>query len=298
MRVVVTGGDGFIGSNLADALVKLGYEVDIIDTLEENHGKYLNPAAYHVHMSITSDGIRDYLAGADCIFHLAALPRIQPSITRPDLFHDVNVNGTLNILLAARDAGVKRVVYSASSSAYGDQDTLPLHENMTPYPKNPYALQKLIGEQYCRLFSEVYGLETVSLRYFNVYGPRQPAIGSYATVIGIFLKQWREGKPLTIVPDGTQTRDFTHVSDIVRANLNAMASENIGRGEVINIGTGKEHSILEVAAMVGGSTVFCEPRTGEARATRADTTKAKKLLGWEPTIFLEDGIARLKSGEI
>lgn len=294
MRVVVTGGDGFIGSHLVDALIEAGYEVDVIDTLEAHSGKYLNRKAVHFYASVTNCDIGDYIRGANYVFHTAALPRIQPSIAHPDIFHDINVNGTLNVLMAAYHAGVQRVIYSASSSAYGDQQELPLVETMRPHPKNPYALQKLIGEQYCALFSELYGLETVSLRYFNVYGARQSESGAYATVIGVFLKHWKEGKPLPIVPDGKQTRDFTHVSDVVRANILAMKSSAVGKGEVINIGTGKEHSILDVANMVGGQTVFCEARRGEARRTCADNSKARKLLGWEPTISLEEGITQLK----
>lgn len=293
-RVVVTGGGGFIGSHLVDALIENGLEVTIIDTLGVNRERYVHPRAYLAKMSVTSSDIRDYCLGAEYIFHCAALPRIQPSIRNPELFHDVNVNGTLNVLMAAKEAGVKRVIYSASSSVYGDQKTLPLREDMTPHPKNPYALQKLIGEMYCRFFWELYGLETVSLRYFNVYGPRQADVGAYATVIGIFLKQWREGVPLTIVPDGTQTRDFTHVSDVVRANLSAMTSPTVGQGEVINIGTGEAHSIFDVAKFFGGQWQFCEPRIGEARHTRADIRKARELLHWQPSVSLEEGIEELK----
>ena len=168
---------------------------------------------------------------------------------------------------------------------------------MTSRPKNPYAVQKLMSEMYCSLFLELYGLDTVSLRYFNVYGPRQPETGAYATVIGIFLKQRRERAPLTIVPDGTQSRDFTHVSDIVRANILAMERAAPFRGEVINIGTGKEYTIREVAGYVGGSTILAPARIGEARATRADISKAKELLGWSPRVLLPDGIETLKRGQ-
>lgn len=294
MKVVVTGGDGFIGSHLVDALITMGHAVTVVDTLEVNGGRYINSSAALEKISVKSPDLPRVFSGAQCVFHLAALPRIQPSIVDPARFHDVNVNGTFNVLMAAKEAGVKRVIYSASSSVYGDQETLPLHEGMKPCPKNPYALQKLVGEMYCALFSELYGLHTVSLRYFNVYGPRQPESGAYATVIGIFLRQWLEKEPLTIVPDGRQTRDFTHVKDIVRANILAMETDRVGRGEVINIGTGMEYSILEVADFFGGEKKWAPERRGEARRTCADVRKAKELLGWEPTTTLPKGIRDLR----
>lgn len=294
--VLVTGGDGFIGSHLVDALCGEGHAVRIIDNLVANGGKYLNSKAQHFKLSIFTDPIADAFKGVEYVFHCAALPRIQPSIDEPKEFHDINVTGTLNVLIASRNAKVKRFIYSASSSAYGDQETLPLVETMPTRPKSPYAVQKLMGEMYCSLFSQLYGMETVSLRYFNVYGSRQASTGAYATVIGIFLEQLRQGKPLTIVPDGKQTRDFTHVSDVVKANIKAMQSASVGKGDVINVGTGTEYSIFDVARMIGGTTEFCAPRTGEAQATRADSTKAKKLLDWQPAVSLEQGIGALKGG--
>ena len=203
------------------------------------------------------------------------------------------MNGTLNVLVAAKDAGVKRVVYSASSSAYGNQDTLPLREDMEARPMSPYGLQKYIGELKCRLFYQVYGLETVSLRYFNVYGPRAPVEGAYALVIGKFLDQRKKGEPLPVVPDGKQSRDFTHVRDVVRANILAAESDKVGKGEVINIGGGHNRSVLEIAELIGGPWKFVEPRL-EPKHTLADITKAKNLLGWEPQVRLEEGIGELK----
>jgi UDP-glucose 4-epimerase len=228
------------------------------------------------------------------LFHLAALPRVQYSIDYPLESNDVNITGTLSVLSAARDAGVGRVVYSASSSAYGDQATLPLHEEMLPKPKSPYALQKYTNEHYCRVFMEVYGLPTVSLRYFNLYGPNSDPNGPYAQAIIKFLYQRKKAQPITITGDGEQTRDCVHVRDVVRANLLALESERVGRGEIINIGSGRDVSINEIARMIGGESVHIEPRV-EPKHTRADITRAKELLGWEPTVSLTEGIAELKT---
>lgn len=294
-KLVVTGGDGFIGSHLVDALVERGDEVHIIDTCIANNGKNLNKKAIHHHVDIRDfSAIRPIFNQAQFVFHLAALPRIQPSIENPSEYHDTNVTGTLNVLRASRDAKVKRVIFSSSSSVYGDQEVLPIKESAPLTPKNPYAAQKLMGEMYCSLFSSLYGLETASLRYFNVYGRRQPQEGAYAVLVGIFLKQWSEGKPMTIVPDGKQSRDFTHVSDIVRANISAMESNTALLGDSMNIGTGKEYSVLEVARMIGGDIAFIQPRSGEARRSKADRTRAKELLRWEPLIDLPLAIAELK----
>src|SRR3989338_641182 len=279
-KVVVTGGAGFIGTHVCDALRKEGYEVVSVDIK-------------------TGDDVRDtekmrtMFAGAEFVFHLAALPRVQYSIEHPQETHDTNVNGTLSALMAAQDAGVKKFIYSASSSAYGDQPVMPLVEMMPARPKSPYGLQKHIGELYCRLWSEVYGLHTVSLRYFNVYGPGASAEGAYALVIAKFLQQRIDGKPLTITGDGTQTRDFTHVRDVVRAKLLAAESPNVGHGEVINIGAGKNASVNKVAELIGGPVEQVVARRG-ARDTLADNTLAKKLLGWEPQVTLQQGIAELK----
>jgi len=200
----------------------------------------------------------------------------------------------LNVLVAARDAKVKRLVYSASSSAYGKQTIYPFVETMKPRPLSPYGLQKYIGEEYCRLFSELYSFETVSLRYFNVYGPYMDPNGAYALVIGKFLKQKMDKTPLTICGDGEYYRDYTHVQDIVRANILAMTKETVGKGEVINIGNRNPKSVNELAKLIGGETVFVPPRPGDPRKTEADITLAKELLGWEPTITLEDGVLELK----
>ncbi|TSC68092.1 MAG: NAD-dependent epimerase/dehydratase [Parcubacteria group bacterium Gr01-1014_72] len=292
-KVVVTGGAGFIGSHLVDALVLKGFEVHAIDNLVAGKRENVNSkAVLHTADIRDLEAIRSIIAGARYVFHLAALPRVQFSIKHPRETNEANVGGTLNVLIASAEAKVKRFVYGSSSSAYGGQTTLPLREGMTPHPKSPYGLQKLIGEEYCRVWSAVYDLPTVSLRYFNVYGPGQPSEGAYALVIAKFLKQRQEGKPLTITGDGKQTRDFTHVRDVVRANLLAAKSPKVGKGEVINIGAGRNVSVNRIAELIGGPTEYISERL-EPKDTLADNTLAKKLLGWEPTVAIEEGIAEL-----
>ncbi|MDO8561831.1 MAG: NAD-dependent epimerase/dehydratase family protein [bacterium] len=295
-KAVVTGGAGFIGSHLVSELVSRGFDVHVVDNYAGGKREdRINPkATYH------EVDIRDYeklapiVKDAWYVFHEAALPRVQFSIEHPQETFSVNVDGTVSVLRAAHEGKVKRLIYAASSSAYGDQETLPLSETLPAQPKSPYGLQKYIGEMSCRLWNEVYGLSTVSLRYFNVYGPKFDPNGPYALVIGKFLLQKSKGEPLTITGDGTHTRDFTNVRDIVRANMLAMESSNVGGGEVINIGAGRNVSINDVAEIVGGPATHIAPRLEPAH-TLADTTKAKKLLGWEPTIKLEEGIAELKA---
>jgi nucleoside-diphosphate-sugar epimerase len=207
----------------------------------------------------------------------------------------VNVNGTLKVLLAAQRNKVKRVIFSSSSSTYGDQTEFPLKEDsVIKKPISPYALHKLTGEHYCRLFSELYGVETVSLIYFNVYGPYLDPNGAYALVMGIFLRQKKAAEPLTICGDGEYYRDYTHVFDIVRANILAMQSKTVGKGETINIGNGHPYTVNELAKMMGGPTINIPPRAGDMRYTKADNRKAKELLGWEPTIKFPDGVSAMK----
>ena len=294
MKIVITGGAGFIGSHLGDALVEGGYEVHVVDDLSGGKKENVNPkATLHEKDIRDTEALRGIFKGAHCVFHLAALPRVQRSIQSPELTNDVNINGTLSVLLAARDSKVGRVVYSASSSAYGDQEKMPLREDFLPNPKSPYGLQKYVGELYAKVFFEVYGLQTVSLRYFSVYGPRfSLSDGPYTLVLGKFLLQKREGTPMTITGDGEQTRDFTHVRDIVRANLLAMTSDNVGKGEVINIGAGNAVSVNEIAKIIGGETIHIAPRI-EPKHTLADNRRAKELLGWEPKENLILGIKEL-----
>lgn len=293
-KVIVTGGAGFIGSNLVDALLHEGFEVHVIDDLSSGKKEHVNPkATLHVKDIRNLSDIQPIFDAATYVFHLAALPRVQFSIEHPRETHEVNVTGTMNVLITSKEAGVKRVIYSASSSAYGDQPTMPLQEDMQPSPKSPYGLQKYVGEVYCRVWSTVYGLETVSLRYFNVYGPRLNPEGAYALVIGKFLKQRKEGGSMTITGNGNQTRDFTHVKDVVRANILAATSEKVGKGEVINIGAGKNQSINKIAELIGGSIEYIPARL-EPKDTLADNSKARLLLHWIPQVPVEDGISQLK----
>jgi len=293
-KVLVTGGAGFIGSNLVDRLIKDGYKVTVLDNLSGGKRENLNPKAKFYKVDICNfEKILPLFKGIDYVFHLAALPRVPFSIEKPIETNKVNVDGTLNVLFASYKNKVKRVIYASSSSVYGEQKTLPLKETMTPNPLSPYALQKLIGEMYCKIFANLYGLETVSLRFFNVYGPRMNPEGAYALAIGKFLKLKKEGKPLTIYGDGNQTRDFTHVFDVVEANILAMKSKKVGKGETLNICFGKNYSINYVADLIGGKRVYLPPRKGEPKHTLGDNSLAKKLLGWKPKVSLEKGIKEL-----
>lgn len=292
MRTLVTGGAGFIGSNLVDELINQGHEVVVLDNLSTGKKENINPQAKFIEADITNlEQIKPHFVGLDYVFHLAALPRVQWSIENPIETHAANINGTLNVFLAARDAKVKRLVYSASSSAYGDTQVLPLKEDLLPMPMSPYGLHKYVGEHYARLFSLLYGLETVSLRYFNVYGPRMAFEGAYVTVIAVFLRQKKEGKKMTIVGDGSQTRDFTFISDVVRANILASQSPKVGKGEVLNIGAGQNYSVNEIAKRLGGEVEYIAPRI-EPHDTLADIMKARNLLGWQPQVNLEEGLKK------
>ena len=295
MKILVTGGAGFIGSHLVDKLIEDEHQVVVIDNLSTGKEEFINPKAEFHKLDIRNlEEIKPLFKGIDVVFHLAAQPRIQPSIINPVESHSNNVVGTLNVLVASRDAKIKKFVYSASSSAYGDQKELPLKEDMLPGPKSPYSVFKLIGEQYCKLFNELYDLPTISLRYFNVFGPRQSYEGAYATVIGIFLRQAKANQSLTIIGKGTQTRDFTSVRDVVSANILAMKSDKVGKGEVINIGTGKNYSINKIASLISDKVVYIPPRSAEVQDTLADNSLAKKLLSWQPKVDIEEGIKELK----
>ena len=294
-KAVVTGGAGFIGSHIVDALIARGDEVHVVDNYAGGKREdRINPKATYHEVDVRDyDTLAPIVAGAEYVFHEAALPRVQFSIENPELTFSVNVGGTVSVLRAAHEGGVRRLIYAASSSAYGDQATLPLSEDLPAQPKSPYGLQKYVGELSCRLWSEVYGLSTVSLRYFNVFGPKFDPNGAYALVIGKFLKQKKEGTSLTITGDGTQTRDFTHVSDVVQANLLAAESPNVGKGEMVNIGAGRNVSVNDLAVLIGGPSVHEAARL-EPHDTLADNALAKELLGWEPRVRLEDGIMALK----
>ncbi len=294
MKCLVTGGAGFIGSNLVDALIERGDDVCVIDNLANGKKENVNPKAELIVEDICDfEKILPYFKNIDVVYHLAALPRVQYSVAYPEETNEVNISGTLNVLLAAKTAGVKRVVYSSSSSAYGDNPLSPLKEDMKTCPMSPYGLQKLVGEEYTRIFPIFYNLETVSLRYFNVYGPRMNEEGAYSTVVAKFLRQKKNNEPLTITGDGTQTRDYTHVRDVCRANILAATSPDVGKGEVMNIGAGRNFSVNRIAEMIGGPVEHIEPRI-EPHDTLADNSLAKKLIGWEPQEKLEDGIGELK----
>ena len=295
MKAIVTGGAGFIGSHLVDALIEKGFEVVVIDNLSTGKKENINPKAFFYQEDIRDlKKIKPIFNKIDYVFHLAARPRVPYSVEFPQEAHMNNALGTLHVLIAARDAGAKKVIFSSSSSVYGDQEKLPLHEEMFPAPKSPYAFQKLIGEKYCRLFYELYGLPSVCLRYFNVYGPRISFDGSYVLVIGKFLQQMMNNEPLTIEGDGKQTRDFTHVKDVIAANILAAESDKVEKGEVINIGANNNHSINKIAELIGGKVVKLPPRIGDMRHTLADISRAKELLDWEPRIYIEEGIAEIK----
>ena len=293
MKYIVTGGAGFIGSHLVDKLIDLGHEVIVVDNLMLGKKEFVNKKAVFKKVDIRNyKKLKKVFDGAEAVFHLAADPRLQVSIDDPISTHDINVTGTLNVLLAAKESKVKKVIFSSSCATYGDLP-LPIKEENKQEPLSPYGLHKKIGEEYCRLFSLLYGLETVCLRYFNVFGPRKTADGSYPMVIPIFLKQRSDGQKMTVVGDGEQTRDYVYVSDVVMANIKAMESK-IKNGECINIGMGRQVSVNEIANLIGGETTNVPERPGEMQAIQADNTKAKNLLGWEPTVKLEDGIGELK----
>ena len=291
--MLVTGGGGFIGSHLVEALLERGYRVRVLDNFTTGRLDRIDPSAELVHGDIRDGGsIAPSFKGVDCVFHTAALPRVPLSIENPLETHMVNVVGTINVLLAARAARVRRVVFSGSSSVYGDQLHLPLNEEMRPNPLSPYALQKLAGEHYTRLFHRLYGIETLTLRYFNVFGPRMATEGAYLTVISAFLQAREKGRPLAIYGDGEQTRDFTHVRDVVRANLLAIDSE-VADGRPINIGQGRSVSVNWIAERIGGPRIYRPARTGDVRNTLADHSLAERALGWRPQVSTEQGVNEL-----
>ena len=296
MKCIVTGGAGFIGSNLVDKLINDGHDVIIIDNLSTGKEENINPNAKFYKKDITQmrrNSDFTMFEGVDVVFHTAALARVQPSIDDPVQFDKVNVGGTLQMLKASVDYGVKRFVYSASSSAYGDTDKLPQKETDPTDPLSPYGVQKMVGEIYCTMFPKVYDIETVSLRYFNVYGERQSLEGAYCLVMGIFAQQRLNGDPMTINGDGEQRRDFTYVGDVVDANIRAATSDKVGNGEVINIGSCNNKSVNELADLIGGDRINREPVI-EPFATLADNTKAKELLGWEPKQNFEEWVSKYK----
>lgn len=298
MKTLVTGGCGFIGSHMVDELISEGHSVKVIDNLSsEFHDQfYYNKEAEYFQYDISDySAIEKLFEGIDCVFHFAAESRIQPCVINPVLALKVNTLGTCNVLQASRLAGVSRVMFSSSSSVYGLDNSLPLKESMKADCLNPYSVSKLAGENMCRVYYDLFGLETITFRYFNVYGPREPVRGEYAPVVGKFLNQRKNKIPMSIVGDGLQRRDFTHVKDVVRANLLASVTYNdYAFGQVFNVGAGENYSIIELARMIGGPYSYGPERLGEAKETLACIDKGKDILGWSPTVDFESYILGAK----
>jgi UDP-glucose 4-epimerase len=296
MQALVTGGAGFIGSHLLDLLLEQGHRVTVLDDYSTGRPGNMGHCAGHprllVHrVDVTDDPLAEYFDGVDWVFHLAALADIVPSIQRPLAYHRANVDGTAAVAEAARLAGVKRFVYAASSSCYGIPDRFPTPETATIRPQYPYALSKVLGEQIALHWGQVYKVPVVSLRLFNVYGPRARTSGTYGAVFGVFLAQKLNGHPLTVVGDGSQRRDFTYVTDVARAFL--AAAESDVRQEIFNVGSGGTYSVNRLVELMGGPTVHIPKRPGEPDCTFADTGKVRKCLGWKPLVSFEEGVARM-----
>jgi UDP-glucose 4-epimerase len=298
---LVTGGAGFIGSHIAQRLLSEGHQVSIVDNFSTGYPKNIEALGgavkvYEVDIR-NLEGLRYAFQGVDYIFHEAALPSVPRSIENPLESHEVNATGTLNVLVAARDAGVKRVVYAGSSSAYGDIDEEFKREDMLPSLKSPYAASKLAGENYCLTFSAVYGLETSIVRYFNVFGPRQDPQSAYAAVIPLFATAMLDDRAPTIFGDGTQSRDFTYIDNVVDGNLLAMHHDN-AVGQVFNIACGVRISLLQLVddlnALLGKQLApyFAPPRVGDILHSRADISKAETRLGYTPAVHFKDGLAK------
>ena len=294
MKSLVTGGAGFIGSNLVDKLIELGHEVVVIDneSAESNEQFYWNDRAQNHKYDIRDyENTRPLYDGVDYVFHLAAESRIQPAIENPINAVSLNSVGTCTVLQCSKEAGVKRVIYSSTSSGYGMNES-PNIETQPDDCLNPYSVSKVNGEKLCKMYTRLYGLPTISFRYFNVYGERQPLRGQYAPVIGIFLGQRAAGESLTIVSDGHQRRDFTYVGDVVNANILAATKEvdSDAFGELYNVGTGTNYSINQIVRMIDHPAVHIPPRPGEARTSLANNQKLCKTFGWQPTVKVEDWI--------
>lgn len=293
---LVTGGAGFIGSHLATALLAAGHRVRVADNLVTGRADNIPPGAEFLRGDITDPAFAaTAVDGCDVVLHQAAIPSVPLSVSDPRPSHDANINGTFNLLLAARDAGVRRVVYAASSSAYGESLVLPNREDMPAHPLSPYALQKQVGETYCQLFTRLYGLETVAIRYFNVFGPRQHPSSPYSGVLSLFIKAALTATPPTIYGDGGQTRDFTYIEDVVAGVLRAADAPD-AVGQIINVATGRCVSLNEAWAALGEilgplpAPVYGAPRAGDVRDSQADITKADRLLGYRPAVSFEEGL--------
>jgi nucleoside-diphosphate-sugar epimerase len=296
---LVTGGAGFIGSHVVDELLRRGHRVRVLDNLSTGHAENLAAARMKIDFQEKDirnlEAIRPCFAGVDYVIHLAAIPSVPRSIKDPLTSNGVNLDGTLNVLVAARDASVKRVVFSGSSSAYGDHPVLPRVESQKSRPLSPYALAKLASEYYCRIFTQLYGLETVALRYFNIFGPRQAPDSPYSGVLSLFISAYLRGETPIIYGDGEQSRDFTYVDNVVSATLLACErSEAVGK--VINVGTGERHTLNEIIPLLNrilGKQVkphYEAPRVGDVMHSHADITLARELLGYQPKVQFEQGL--------
>ncbi|WP_150050919.1 SDR family oxidoreductase [Methylomonas rhizoryzae] len=297
MKVIVTGGAGFIGSHLSRELWRQGHEVKVIDNLvggrRETIADLLEQERFEFHQADIRDfaAIAPLFAGVDWVFHLAGLADIVPSIEKPRAYYETNVDGTFNVLEAARAVGVKRLVYAASSSCYGLAEQFPTPETAPVKPQYPYALTKYLGEELVLHWAQLYGLPALSLRLFNVYGPHARTTGAYGAVFGVFLAQKLNGKPFTVVGDGKQTRDFTYVTDVANAFIAAAESEWVG--EVMNVGSGGSYSINKLVGLLGGDIEYIPKRPGEPDCTFADTRKIREKLNWRPQVDFEQGVANM-----
>lgn len=296
---LVTGGAGFIGSNVVDLLIDEGWQVTVVDNLSTGKRENVNPKAKFYQLDLNQDSnefttkMHLEFDSFDVVFHLAALPRVEPSIYDPVGSNEENVTATLKVFNACRMNGIQNIVFSSSSSVYGNAKNVPTSEEEPVNPMSPYALQKLVGDQYAKLFCELYNMNIVSLRYFNVYGNREPTVGAYVPVIGIWFRQLAEGKPLTITGDGLQSRDFVNVSDVAKANVaaaNKLLSGHLNKHNVFNIGTGRSVNLNTLSSHITDNTTYVPPRI-EPKYTCADITRAKNLLKWEPQVKIEEYIA-------
>jgi UDP-glucose 4-epimerase len=301
MRFLVTGGAGFIGSNIVEELLRRGEPVRVLDNFRT--GKRENLAAFQERIELVEGDLQDLptvrraVEGVDCVLHQAAIPSVPRSVDDPLESNSVNVTGTLNLLVAARDAAVKRVVFASSCALYGDDPTLPKREDMLPWPKSPYAVSKLAGEHYCRAFSEVYGLETVALRYFNVFGPRQDPASDYAAAIPLFITRLLRGQAPTVHGDGLQSRDFIYVANVVHANLLAATAPNVA-GRVFNVACGERYTLLDLIGILNDilgthiAPIHDDPRPGDVRHSQADVTGARQALGYRTMVDFAEGLRR------
>jgi UDP-glucose 4-epimerase len=295
MKTLVTGGCGFIGSHMVDRLLNDGHDVIVIDNLASGSVRNLEQHKGSSRLSVQIADIADYnaieplFAGVDRVYHLAALADIVPSIEQPKKYHDANVNGTINVLEACRKHNVKRIIYAASSSCYGIPDAYPTPETAPIQCQYPYAVTKYLGEEYCLYWNRVYKMNITSMRFFNVYGPRARTSGTYGAVFGVFLAQKLNNKPFTVVGDGTQTRDFTFVTDVVDACVVASGRDDLA-GQVLNVGSGNTYSVNLLCDLLGGEKIYIPKRPGEPDCTFADTKKINTLLGWRPKVAFEEGV--------